>query len=420
MAYPKFSYKSSAPRLSALAVAAALALAACGGSGQQQQGGEAPLPVVGVMTVQAQDITISTELPGRLESHRSAEVRAQVNGVIQRRLFQEGSYVQAGQALYQLENATYAAGLESARAQLTSAQAALAKANADLARYRPLVEADAISKLEYDAAVAAKRSAEASVSAARAAIRSAQVSVNHARITAPISGYIGRSSVSEGNLVTAGSTTALAVIQQTNPMYVNVTQSATEAMKLRRDIAEGKMSAVNGAVEVDILLEDGSTYPQKGRLLFADPTVDETTGQVSLRVEVPNDDNILLPGLYVRVSLPQAQILQGFEVPQQAVTRGQTDTVLVVNAEGAMQPKPVTIAGQHGGNWIISSGLQNGDKVIVNGTMVAGMMGAQKVQPQEVGASAPAAAAPAAAEVSAPSASGPATASEAPAASAAQ
>ncbi|EGY52574.1 efflux RND transporter periplasmic adaptor subunit [Neisseria shayeganii] len=384
MAYIK-PFGQSAVRWHILAVAAALALAACGGDKKAQQGEKKP-PVVGVTTVKAEDITVRTELPGRLEPHRSSEVRAQVSGIILRRLFQEGSHVQAGQVLYQLDDAAYAAGLESARAQLSSAEAALAKANADLARYRPLVEADAISKQEYDAAVAAKRAAEANVSAARAAIRSARVNVNHARITAPISGYIGRSEVSEGNLVTAGGATVLARIQQTHPMYVNVTQSAAETMKLRREIAEGRMVAVNGAVEVDILLEDGSVYPQKGRLLFADPTVDQKTGQVALRVEVPNEDNILLPGLYVRASLPQAQINRAYKVPQQAVTRGKTDTVMVVNAEGSLQPKPVTISGQDGSHWIVTDGLQDGDKVVVNGTMIAGMLGAEKVQPQEVGA----------------------------------
>lgn len=403
-------------RLSAIAVAAVLALSACGKGAQQQQA--APELVVSVLTVKAEDTTISTELPGRLESFRSAEVRPQVSGIIKRRLFQEGSYVQAGQALYQLDDASYSASLASARAQLAAAEAAQAKANADLARYQPLVAADAISKQEYDAAVAAQRSAVANVNAARAAIRSAQVNVNHARITAPISGYIGRSNVSEGALLTAGGTTVLATIQQTNPMYVNVTQSALDVMKMRRQIAEGQMSAVNGAVEVTIILEDGSEYPQKGRLLFTDPTVNETTGQVSLRVEVPNDDNILLPGLYVRVRLPQAQANSAYLIPQRAVTRGAKDTVVVVAADGSMRPREVTIAGQSGNNWIITGGLKDGDKVAMDGTMIAGMMGAQKVKTQEWQASQPQQSAPAKPNnASAPAQSG--AAASAPAAQAA-
>lgn len=369
-------------RLSAIAVASVLALSACSKGEQQQQQG-APELVVSVLTVKAEDTTISTELPGRLESFRSAEVRPQVSGIIKRRLFQEGSYVQAGQALYQLDDASYSAGLASARAQLAAAEAAQAKANADLARYQPLVAADAISKQEYDAAVAAQRSAVANVNAARAAIRSAQVNVNHARITAPISGYIGRSNVSEGALLTAGGATVLATIQQTNPMYVNVTQSASEVMKLRRQIAEGKLLAADGAVAVGIKFDDGTVYPEKGRLLFADPTVNESTGQITLRAAVPNDQNILMPGLYVRVLMDQVAVDNAFIVPQQAVTRGTKDTVMIVNAQGGMEPREVTIAQQQGANWIVTSGLKDGDKVVVEGISIAGMTGAKKVTPKE-------------------------------------
>ncbi|MDO4906486.1 efflux RND transporter periplasmic adaptor subunit [Neisseria sp.] len=377
--------------LAALAAATALALSACGNDGgETSQGGagknagqQAPAPVVGVVTVQPQQVTLSTELPGRLESRRSADILPQVSGIIKKRLFQEGSYVKAGQALYQLDDATYTASLESARAELASAQAALAKANADLARYKPLVAADAISKQEYDAAVQAQRSGDAGVKAARAAIRSAQVNVDRSRITAPISGYIGQSYVSEGALVNSGSSTKLATIQQTNPMYVNLTQSANDVMQMRQNIAEGKMKAVNGAVPVDIKLENGSTYAHKGRLLFSDPTVNESTGQVTLRAEVPNPDNILLPNLYVRVSLPQADMDDVFVVPQQAVTRGKQNTVMIVNAQGGMEPRVVTVEQQYGSNWIISDGLKAGDKVVVDGTSVAGMMGAQKVTPKE-------------------------------------
>lgn len=383
-------YSSKTLRLAAVAAATLLALSACGKSeesAQQGKGGaagqQAPAPVVGVVTVQPQSVTISTDLPGRLESRRSADILPQVNGIIKKRLFQEGSYVKAGQALYQLDDATYTASLESARAELASAQATLAKANADLARYKPLVAADAISKQDYDAAVQSKRSGEAGVKAAQAAIRSAQINVDRSRISAPISGYIGQSYVSEGALVSSGSTVKLATIQQTNPMYVNLTQSATEAMQLRQDIADGKMKAVNGAVEVDIKLENGKTYAHKGRLLFADPTVNETTGQVTLRAEVPNPDNILLPNLYVRVSLPQADMDDVFVVPQQAVTRGKQDTVMIVNAQGGMEPRVVTVMQQYGSNWIVSDGLKAGDKVIVDGTSIAGMMQAKKVTPKE-------------------------------------
>ena len=302
------SYASKVMRMAAIAAATALALSACNkgtdaaqgakdGKGQQAAAQkEAPPPVVGVVTVHPETVALTTELPGRLESLRTADVRAQVGGIIQKRLFQEGSYVRAGQPLYQIDSSTYEANLESSRAQLASAQATLAKANADLARYKPLVAADAISKQDYDAAVTAKRSAEASVKAAQAAIKSAGINLNRARITAPISGFIGQSKVSEGTLLNAGDTTVLATIRQTNPMYVNITQSATEVMKLRQQVAEGKLSGVDGAIEVGIKFDNGEVYPHKGRLLFSDPSVNETTGQITLRASVPNDKNILMPG----------------------------------------------------------------------------------------------------------------------------
>ncbi|EMS3302133.1 multidrug efflux RND transporter periplasmic adaptor subunit MtrC [Neisseria gonorrhoeae] len=381
-------YASKAMRAAALAASVALALSSCGKADEAAQGGqpagrEAPAPVVGVVTVHPQTVALTVELPGRLESLRTADVRAQVGGIIQKRLFQEGSYVRAGQPLYQIDSSTYEASLESARAQLASAQATLAKANADLARYKPLVSADAISKQEYDAAVTAKRSAEAGVKAAQAAIKSAGINLNRSRITAPISGFIGQSKVSEGTLLNAGDATVLATIRQTNPMYVNVTQSASEVMKLRRQIAEGKLLAADGAIAVGIKFDDGTVYPEKGRLLFADPTVNESTGQITLRAAVPNDQNILMPGLYVRVLMDQVAADNAFVVPQQAVTRGAKDTVMIVNAQGGMEPREVTVAQQQGANWIVTSGLKDGDKVVVEGISIAGMTGAKKVTPKE-------------------------------------
>lgn len=389
------SYASKVMRMAAIATATALALSACNkgsdatqgakdGKGQQAAAQkEAPPPVVGVVTVHPETVALTTELPGRLESLRTAEVRAQVGGIIQKRLFQEGSYVRAGQPLYQIDSSTYEANLESSRAQLAGAQATLAKANADLARYKPLVAADAISKQDYDAAVTAKRSAEASVKAAQAAIKSAGINLNRARITAPISGFIGQSKVSEGTLLNAGDTTVLATIRQTNPMYVNITQSATEVMKLRQQVAEGKLSGVDGAIEVGIKFDNGEVYPHKGRLLFSDPSVNETTGQITLRASVPNDKNILMPGLYVRVLMDQVAVANAFVVPQQAVTRGTKDTVTIVNAKGEMESREVTVARQQGTNWVITSGLNDGDKVVVDGTSIAAMMGAKKVTPKE-------------------------------------
>lgn len=381
-------YAFKAMRAAALAAAVALVLSSCGKGGDAAQGGqpagrEAPAPVVGVVTVHPQTVALTVELPGRLESLRTADVRAQVGGIIQKRLFQEGSYVRAGQPLYQIDSSTYEANLESARAQLATAQATLAKADADLARYKPLVAAEAVSRQEYDAAVTAKRSAEAGVKAAQAAIKSAGINLNRSRITAPISGFIGQSKVSEGTLLNAGDTTVLATIRQTNPMYVNVTQSASEVMKLRRQIAEGKLLAADGVIAVGIKFDDGTVYPEKGRLLFADPAVNESTGQITLRAAVPNDQNILMPGLYVRVLMDQVAVDNAFVVPQQAVTRGAKDTVMIVNAQGGMEPREVTVAQQQGTNWIVTSGLKDGDKVVVEGISIAGITGAKKVTPKE-------------------------------------
>lgn len=382
-------YMNKPAAIMTAAVAAALLLVGCGdkeqegAAAQQQAGQERPAPVVGVVTVKPETVTLNTDLPGRLEAFRTAEVRAQVGGIIKKRLFQEGSYVKAGQALYQLDDATYAANLQSARASLAAAEAALAKARADLARYRPLVAEKAISEQEYDAAVAAKRAAEAQVQSSQAAIRSAKINVNYSRVTAPISGFIGQSNVSEGTLVSANDPTVLTTIRQTNPLYVNLTQSATSVMQLRQKMASGAVQSTGGAVEVSVLLEDGSEYPLKGRLLFVDPTVDQSTGQVTLRAEIPNPDGVLLPGLYVRVRLPQGRIDNAFLVPQQAVTRGKQNTVMVVNADGSMAPKVVQIADQQGSNLVITGGLAEGDKVIVDGMAIAGMSGAQKVTPKE-------------------------------------
>ncbi|ULJ61003.1 efflux RND transporter periplasmic adaptor subunit [Wielerella bovis] len=377
-------------RMTALALAASLALAACGDGkdAAAQQGGQggaagqqAPAPTVSVVTVQPETVAIEVDLPGRLEAVRSAPIVPQVSGVVRRRLFQEGAMVRAGQPLYQIDDASFAANLENARASLLTAQAAAAKADADVARYRPLVDADAISKQEWDAALTAQRSAQAQIKAAQAAIRSAQVNVNHAHIKAPITGFIGQSLVTEGALVTANST-QMALITQSDYLYVNIKQSSGDILRLRQQLATGERN-LNKNLEVGIQLEDGSIYEHKGNLMFADTTVDEKTSQVTLRAVVPNPEGILMSGMYARVKLPLSSVDNAFVVPQQAVTRGQQDIVMVVGADGSMQPRPVKVVGQTGSNWIISEGLQAGDKVIVEGIMIAGMTGAQKVQTKE-------------------------------------
>lgn len=354
-----------------IALAATLALAACGkkDAAPAGAGGPPPAPQVGVVTVQPGDIGLVTELPGRLEASRIAEVRARAAGILQKRLFAEGSDVKAGQKLFLIDSAPYEATLAQAQASVAQAEASLAQNRALAERYRPLVAVNAISKQEYDNAVAAQKTAEANVAAAKAAVTTARINLGYATVTAPISGRIGRALVTEGALVGQGTPTELAVIQQIDPLYINFTQSASEALKLRAAMASGKYKKAGAnAANVSVVLEDGSVHKQPGRLLFTDLTVDATSGQVTLRAEVPNPDRSLLPGLYVRVRLEQAQVDNGVLLPQQAVTRtGTADTVMVVGEGGRVSPRPVKLGPAQGTNWVVLDGLKAGEQVMVDG-----------------------------------------------------
>lgn len=347
------------------------ALAGCGKSANNAppQGSAPPPPEVGVVTVSTGDVGLVTELPGRLEAARVAQVRARAAGIVLKRLFREGSDVRAGQVLYRIDAAPYQASQASAQAALARAEANLGQASALARRYKPLVEAHAISQQDYANAVAAEKQAQADVAAARAAVRTAQINLGYASVTAPISGRIGRSLVTEGALVGQGEATPLAIIQQINPIYVNFTQSATEVMNLRRALEQGRLKRAGAeGAEVRIVLEDGTDYPMPGKLLFADLTVDANTGQVSLRAEVPNPRALLLPGMYVRVRLQQAKASDALLLPQQAVTRSPDgDSVMVVGAGGKVAPRKVQIGGSQNGKWVVLSGLQPGEQVMVDG-----------------------------------------------------
>ena len=359
------------PRTFALALAVLLVLAGCGKRADAPAAAAPPPPPeVGVVTVTPGEVGLFNELPGRLEASRTAQVRARAAGIVQERLFREGSDVKAGQALYRIDASPYQAALSSAQAGLARAQATLGTATALAERYRPLVEANAISKQEYANAVAAQKQAEAEVAAGRAAVQTAQINLGYAAVTAPISGRIGRSLVTEGALVGQGEATPLALIQQIHPMYVNFTQSATEVLNLRRALADGRLQRAAGSegAVVRIVLEDGSEYPQPGRLLFSDLAVDPTSGQVTLRAEVPNVNGMLLPGLYVRVRLEQAKASGAVLLPQQAVTRGaQGDTVMVVAADGKVAQRQVKVGNAQEGQWVILEGLKAGEQVMVDG-----------------------------------------------------
>ena len=357
--------------IASIALAVALAMSACGKKGDTPAGANAAprAPEVGVVSVHPGDIGLVTELPGRLEASRVAQVRARAAGILQKRAFNEGSDVKAGQQLFLIDSAPYQASLAQAEAGVAQAEATLAQSRALAERYRPLVAVNAISKQEYDNAVAGQKTAQANVAAAKAAVTTARINLGYATVTAPISGRIGRALVTEGALVGQGEATQLAVIQQIDPLYINFTQSASEALKLRAAVAAGKyQQAGANTAQVRVVLEDGSVHPQAGRLLFTDITVDSTSGQVTLRAEVPNRDRSLLPGLYVRVRLTQAQVDNGILLPQQAVTRsGKADTVMVVGADNHVTPRVVKLGPAQGSNWVILEGLKSGEQVMVDG-----------------------------------------------------
>lgn len=385
-----------------VAVVSALSLAACGDKKDDPQKSQAAAaqakpPEVGVVTVKLGSVPLVTDLPGRLEAFRTAQVRARAAGILQKRLFQEGSDVKAGQKLFQIDSTPYQANLQSAQASLAQAEANLVQAAATARRYKPLVEANAISKQDYDAAIAAEKAAQAQVAAAKAGVTNANVNLGYAAVTAPISGRIGRAMVTEGALVGQGEATQLATIQQIHPLYVNLTQSSTDILRLKEALANGKLTRDGAnAAKVHVFTEDGKEYGHTGRMLFTDLTVDETTGQVSVRAELPNPNGLLLPGMYVRVQLEQAQMDNAAVIPQQSVTRNEKGNfVMVVGEDGSVAPRPVQINGSQGTNWIVTGGLKDGEKVMVDGLIKVGM-GAKKVTPVPWQGDAKAPAAPAA------------------------
>ena len=353
--------------------AAALVLVSCGKTDAPPGGGggsKMPPVEVGVVTATPGDVGLITELPGRVEASRVAQVRARAAGILQQRLFKEGSDVKAGQPLFRIDPAPYAAAAESARASLAKAQANLAQASALVERYRPLVTANAISRQDFVNAEAAEKQAQADVAAGKAAVRTADINLGYASVTSPISGRIGRALVTEGALVGQGEATPLAVVQQINPVYVNFTQSASDVFQLRRAMESGQFKRAGSAeaASVKLVLGDGSEYTQPGKLLFTDLSVDSTTGQVTLRAEVPNPKGDLLPGLYVRVRIEQAQASNAITLPQQAVTRTQQgDTVSVVGEDGKVSQRSIKVSAAQNNRWVVLEGLKAGEKVMVDG-----------------------------------------------------
>lgn len=348
-----------------------LALAACGEGGEPAQ---PPPPEVSVVTLESETVTLTRELPGRTSAFLVAEVRPQVNGIIEERLFTEGTVVEEGQPLYRIDDADYRAAAASARAQLARAETALVNARSLESRMKELAGTRYVSEQEYENAVAAARQAEAEVGAARAALDAANVTLGRAVITAPISGRIGRSSVTAGALVTASQPQALATIQQLDPIHVDLTQSASELLDLRRELAAGRIEST-GEFPVTILLGDGTPFPHEGTLAFSEVSVDPTTGSFGLRVVVDNPDHILMPGMYVRAVVASGVRQNAILVPQRGVARdpkGNT-SVMLVNAEGVIENRPVVVSRTIGDQWLVEEGLSAGDRVVVEGL--------QKIQP---------------------------------------
>ena len=343
-----------------LILSSVVALAACGSGTPQGPGGPGagmPPPEVDVVTAGTGTVTVTQDLPGRVQAIRSAQIRARVEGVLEKRLFAEGSDIRAGTPLFLIDARTYKAAAE-------SAQADLALARVTVERYKPLLEVKAVSQQEYDAAVAKQKQAEA-------AVAKADLDLENASVPAPISGRIGRALVTEGALVGKGEATQLALIEQLDPIYVNFTQSGSELLRLKKAFQSGKMQA-SKELKVDLVLEDGSPYPLKGRLVFSDLAMDPNTGAVTLRAEFPNPKRDLLPGMFVHIRFPQGNMDNAIGIPQRAVQTSATgQQVLVVAEDGKVVPRPVKTSGMSGTNWIIAEGLNGGEQVIVNGLQKA-------------------------------------------------
>ncbi|CBG91245.1 efflux RND transporter periplasmic adaptor subunit [Citrobacter rodentium] len=351
-------------------ISAAL-LAGCNDQGEQQA--HATEPHVTVHVVKTAPLAVTTELPGRTSAWRIAEVRPQVSGIVLKRNFTEGSDVEAGQSLYQIDPATYQADYDSAKGELAKSEAAAAIAHLTVKRYVPLVGTKYISQQEYDQAIADARQADAAVIAAKAAVESARINLAYTKVTSPISGRIGKSNVTEGALVTNGQATELATVQQLDPIYVDVTQSSSDFMRLKQSVEQGSLHKDSAGSSVELVMENGQRYPLKGTLQFSDVTVDESTGSITLRAVFPNPQHMLLPGMFVRARIDEGVQPDAILVPQQGVTRTPRGdaTVLVVNDKSLVESRPVTASQAIGDQWLIAQGLKPGDKVIVSGLQKA-------------------------------------------------
>ncbi|MCZ3382936.1 multidrug efflux RND transporter periplasmic adaptor subunit AcrA [Kosakonia sp. SOY2] len=356
-----------------LMLSGSLALTGCDEKPAQQGAGQ--MPEVGVVTVKTEPLQITTELPGRTSAYRIAEVRPQVSGIILKRNFTEGSDVEAGVSLYQIDPATYQAAYDSAKGDLAKAQAAANIAQMTVNRYKKLLGTKYISQQDYDTAQADAQQANASVVAAKAAVESARINLAYTKVTSPISGRTGTSTVTEGALVQSGQTTALTTVQQLDPIYVDVTQSSNDFLRLKQEMANGSLKQENGKAKVQLVTNDGIEYSQTGTLEFSGVTVDQTTGSITLRAVFPNPDHTLLPGMFVRARLEEGVNPNAMLVPQQGVARTPRGdaTVMVVGEGDKVEIRNITATQAIGDKWLVTDGLKTGDRVIITGL--------QKVKP---------------------------------------
>ena len=352
-----------------LALALTGALAACSDKAAPAPDKAAPAKV-GVITVQSESQTLTSALPGRTSAFMSAEIRPQISGIVQKRLFTEGATVKAGQALYQIDPAPYQVAEASAKAALAKAQAQARTAQVNAQRNAELVQIDAISRQAYEESQASAQQSASDVAVAQAALQAARINLGYTRITAPIAGRTGLSTVTPGALVTANQAGVLTTIAQIDPVYVDITQSSTDLLQLKRELAQGRFERVGeGAARITLQLEDGSTYPHAGRLQFTGVNVNPSTGAVTLRAVVPNPDGVLMPGMYVQTLLPTGVSSDALLLPQQAVTRDIAGkaSALLVNAEHKVERRPIEVDRAIGNRWMVSAGVAPGDTVIVDG-----------------------------------------------------
>lgn len=395
------------PVAAGLALCLAISLAACGDKAAKPAAPRGPAQV-GVITLQTQPQQLDATLPGRTRAYLTAEVRPQVSGIVQQRLFTEGAMVRQGQALYQIDDRSLRAAVASAEAVVAKAEASARTLEATARRNAELVKIEAISRQANDESQAAAAQARADVGVARANLETARINLRYSRIEAPIAGRISLSSVTPGALVTANQAGALTTIVQMDPMYVDFTQSSTELIQLKRDWEAGRYQKVDGdQMRVRIRLDDGSDYPHEGKLQFAGVIVNDTTGTVTLRAVVPNPGGVLMPGMYVQALLPTGLASDALLIPQQSVSRDLTGraSVLVVNADDVVEKRPVELARALGNRWLVDSGLQAGERIVVDGFQR--IKPGDKVSPQMVDLNARKGAAPAAPAAPAAAASSP-------------